>query len=242
MRNLLQSLFGKKDDPDSALSTILAGSPFEVIMVPGIEAEATRERLRGYGTTPVILGSSEDADLLVESLADSGPDLADILAEAEALDLAGWLRSRRNEDRVPPDMAPSLWPVNAMAPQDLTLHYDVLAGRPKDRVLVALFGTPRGWEVPAHVRFGGWNTCPPAEVHVAMHRRWHQRWGADIACISGDVIECTVTRPPGDRAAARELAAEHMAYCPEIVLQGTQSLDGLATALVGARTWHFWWQ
>ena len=77
---------------------------------------------------------------------------------------------------------------------------------------------------------------------MALHRRWHERWGSEIACMSDDVIECTVARPPTNEVEALQLAEEHMIYCPDIVHQGTQTLEGLAAALLEGRTWYFWWE
>jgi hypothetical protein len=73
------------------------------------------------------------------------------------------------------------------------------------------------------------------------HRRWHQEYGADIACLSSDVIECTVKSPPSSRQSALALAQEQFVYCPDIVHQGVESLEALAAILLDGKTWYFWW-
>jgi len=243
MRNFLHSLFRRKNDaPDTAAATILAGLPFEMIGVPGHEAVATRERLRPKsGITPVILGNEDDIHLLVEGVESNGPPARRIIEEAAKVDLAAWMRERRESNPDLYTVPPAEWPAEAQPQRELSVPLDVLTRKPKKNVLVALFPTSRPWEVPALVRYGSRNSCPPATVHVALHQLWNQRWGAEIACMSSDVIECTVANPPETRVAALELAQEHMVYCPDIVHQGTQSLEGLAAALLGARTWYFWW-
>jgi hypothetical protein len=243
MRNFLQSLFRRKTDaPDTAAATILAGLPFEMIAVPGHEAIKTRESLLPKsGITPVILGSEEDIQLLVDGVENNGPPARRIIEAAAKVDLAAWMRERRESN---PDVyiaAPGEWPSGPQAQRELSVPFDVVTRQPKKNVLVALFPTSRSWEVPAHVRYGSRNTCPPATVHIALHQLWNERWGAEIACMSSDVIECTVAKPPQTRVAALELAQEHMVYCPDIVHQGTQSVEALAAALLGARTWYFWW-
>jgi hypothetical protein len=62
-----------------------------------------------------------------------------------------------------------------------------------------------------------------------------------VACVSGDVIEMTVARPPMTKEAAMELAKEQFLYCPDIVYQGTESVEALAAGLLDARVWFFWW-
>jgi hypothetical protein len=37
------------------------------------------------------------------------------------------------------------------------------------------------------------------------------------------------------------IALQQFAYCPDIVLQGTETIDRLAAGLLEARYWFFWW-
>lgn len=221
---------------------IAAGLPFEFVAVPGREAVAERERLLARGDiTPVILGDATDVAPFVDQLGGREADVPGILHDAERLDLARWREARIARA---PDLyvlPPAPWPTDEPARAELSVPLEVLTRRPKRTVLIGLLPTTRSWEAPAHLCYGGWNACPPVEVHVAMHRCWHQRWGTEIASMSSDVIECTVARPPQTREEALQLAREHLVYCPDIVHQGTQSVEGLAALLLGAGTWYFWW-
>jgi hypothetical protein len=38
-----------------------------------------------------------------------------------------------------------------------------------------------------------------------------------------------------------ELAQEHFIYCPELVHQGTQTLNSLAANICNNTIWNFWW-
>jgi uncharacterized protein DUF4253 len=59
--------------------------------------------------------------------------------------------------------------------------------------------------------------------------------------MSGDIVECAVTRPPTDRNAATILAWEQYWYCVDIVEQGCESVSNLAATLLNSPYWYFWW-
>jgi hypothetical protein len=59
--------------------------------------------------------------------------------------------------------------------------------------------------------------------------------------MSGDQVEFAVARPPQDREGALALAHEQFVYFTDNVAQGTQRIEALAAALLGAHVWHFWW-
>ena len=171
--------------------------------------------------------------------------------------IAAYLRSQGEE--VPPYLAnpelfesaddddgaeaePAEWPAEPPR-RELVLRstVDVLSEGPHERCLIALLPTAQPAEAPAYLRFGGFNACPPPELHVAFLRDWGRRYGAVPACITHDIIECVVARPPRTRDEARALAAEQFAYCGDIVSQGTGTVERLAVGLWAAPTWYFWW-
>jgi len=210
--------------------------------VPGAEALAVRDQLRSKGgLTPVILGSQEDVQLLVEISSSAGETPEKIIDEASRLDVAAWLALRRQDNPEVYGTQLGDWPDEAPEAPGLSVHLDPLTRQPKKTVILALVPTPASWQVPAHLDFGGWNECPPPAVHVALHHKWHQDFGADIACLSSDVLECTVARSPTTREAALALAREQFLYCPDIVHQGVGSVEALAASLLTANTWYFWW-
>lgn len=118
---------------------------------------------------------------------------------------------------------------------------DVLSGEPLPEVAIALLPTRESWEAAAWLGFGGWNECPPPEEHVALLRRWFERWGAEVVSMGRDVIEARVEEPPKSVSEARALAEEHYAYAPDIVDQGTGSIERLTASLVAGQVWFFWW-
>lgn len=107
--------------------------------------------------------------------------------------------------------------------------------------MLAIIKTADPAEAAVHLRFGGFNDCPPPPVHVAFHRDWERRFGAVPIAISGDVIEMWLDRPINSQDDAWTLAQEFYAYSPDIVDQGTQTLNRLAAEIWRSRHWFFWW-
>jgi len=242
MRRLLQSLFGKSPPADAAATTLVGGLPFEVIQVPGAEAEATRERLLGRGVVPVIVGDMDEAERLFEPVLEEGrPDVEAVLKRAARLDVEAWTRERRAEASSLLGVVPSLWPSHPPPPRHLTVPREPLGGRFRPQVLLALVPADQSWQVPAYLHYGGFESCPSAHVHVALLRHWQRAYGAELACLQAATLECKVERPPSTREAALELVEQQIAYCPAIAQQGAQSVEALAGILLTARTWHFSW-
>jgi hypothetical protein len=48
-------------------------------------------------------------------------------------------------------------------------------------------------------------------------------------------------RPPQTEDEAAAVAAEHFAVCPDLVWQGTETIEDYASLLRGQVTWSFWW-
>ena len=78
-------------------------------------------------------------------------------------------------------------------------------------------------------------------MHVAVHRKWREEYGAQIVGISGDTINMRVSRRPATREEALALAREQFLYCSDLVLQGTETLEVLAASLMESDWWYFWW-
>src|SRR5262249_30768782 len=98
-----------------------------------------------------------------------------------------------------------------------------------------------GWEIPAYLKFGAWNACPPPEDHVAVMKYWHGLYGAEVVSIASNTVEMFVARAPRSRKKALELAREQYLYCYDIVIQGTETIDNLAATLLNGKVWYFWW-
>lgn len=222
--------------------------PFPLVAVRGADALAELERLReaqlreppgSAASTPVLLGGEDDVEFILENmgLVEGSPD--ELLLAAGAIDPDAWFRERADADPEQFEVELGGWPGSG-GPTEITLHKDPF-GRARPLVYIARVSTPHSWEVPAFLKMGGWNECPDAAAQVAVSRRWHERYGADLVAAGSDVVEYRVRRPPTDASGAERLAWEHFVYCSDVVHQGTETLRGLAASLQGAPVWSFWW-
>jgi hypothetical protein len=232
----LSNLFGDKPLPPAP------NLPFECVVVRGRDAMQTLESLRSRPERPVLLGAPADAERFNELLAESSESVEDIVAKALLTDVEEWMGIRAAEEAEFFNVPAGSWPFDAQVnPTEIAAHRDVLSGKSLDAVAIGLVPAAENWHIPAHVRYGGWNECPPPEIHLAMHRQWSSRWGSGIVCMTQDVIECTVERPPATREEAMALAREQFIYCPDIVHQGVETVEALAATLMKSRAWYFWW-
>ena len=171
-----------------------------------------------------------------------------ILKAGLELDAQAWLKKHRlpdptAEDDEWADLAEEIGTESpASKPNTIFASVaDSLSGKPLPEVTIALWPTKEGWEVPALMRYGGWNACPLPHLHVALMRRWKNKYDAELVAIAGDIVELRVGNPPGSPEAALELAREHYSYCDDIVTQGTMTLERLAEVLINGSVWYFWW-
>lgn len=251
---------------DAANLDVLFGHGREAVqglMTDGNSAVELWRRLRlaagEIGYWPVILGGDADLDQHNESFRmmseDSGRGSAmDIIAAGMKVDVTAWLTDRAagaeasaHSASAPPcatrtDPAHDEWPTEDLAMHHFTLPVDPEHGGPLSRVYVALVPTVIGWQVPAYLRFGGWNGCPAPEYHVAMLKHWRHTYGAEVVGLGGEVLELAVARPPNDRNAALRLTREQFVYCPDVIRHGTGSIQTRAAMLLGATAWSFWWE
>jgi len=214
------------------------------------------------GHYPVLIGSRTDTQLEAIALyqqwaeQEGNPSSASqIIEKGLTIDTTDWLTTRAQEfqedweseweeefsDNELAELAQVVSPDATQPSQDFTIPLDLLTRTPVDHLTLALVPTRIGWQVPAFLRFGAWNDCPPPEVHVALMKRWYELYGAEVVGITHDTVEMRVSRPPGDRDTALQLAQEQYTYCSDIVDQGVQTMDALASLLLNGSVWYFWW-
>jgi hypothetical protein len=225
------------------------GTAVEVVRVDGDAAIATWRELRGRARTsglwPVVIGSPEDASLLVDTVelnCKDGHTFERTLKRASEVDVeraisrvarlygvrAGDLRGS-----IPlPDQPPS---------DDFLAPLDVLTEEPLPEVWIALVPVDESWKATAILPWGNYNENPRPAVHTAVLRDWSRRYGAELVSMTGDVLELSVTRPPTSDQAALALAREQFSYSPDIVQQGVEDIEALAASLKNGHAWYFWW-
>ena len=215
-------------------------------LVPARGAIERWQRLRAIadetGCWPVVIGGPDDEKAHAAALRESLDSTDGLVRDGLALDLDEWLA---DEAAIDPDLLRELDDQAPFGSARVITHQILEA--PAWRLRRAGNGTilwvesPHSWDVPAILRFGGWNSCPPTAVHVAMLRRWHERWGAELVALSRDRLEVAVARGPRTRPEALALAREQFLYCEELVLAEHGSLRALAAALLASRVWSFRW-
>lgn len=196
---------------------------------------------RAEGSSAVMLGSAADLSVLAGAMQSNEQTPEQILAAARLCSSTDFFTERlREAQEWDHEADQGEWPA-ATAPMSLGAHQDVLSHKPLPTVYIARIPTPHPWEVPAYLKYGGWNSCPTAEQQVAVFKYWHERYGIEIYAIVDAVLECQVARPPRTREEAMALAREQCHFCSDIVLQGTGTIANFGGALIDSPAWYFWW-
>ena len=198
----------------------------------------SRERL-------IVCGLKSEVELLEESFEMDDRTPAEIIAEFEQVDAVSWFAERRKQFENGWEMYLSEnlgeWPAGDLGKMGYTLAHDILTGEPKADLLGLRIKVGASWQIPAYLRYGGWNDCPHPAVHCAVWKYWEERFGAKIVGASSDVVEAHVAQPPASREQAIQLAWEQYFYCYDIVDQGVETISNLAASLLNHESWYFWW-
>ncbi|HSX54999.1 MAG TPA: DUF4253 domain-containing protein [Sphingomonas sp.] len=246
----------QRDQFRASHARMMAAFDYERLRVSGSNALAEWERRSALADRiPVVVGDAEQLERLAEqftiddeTVSASGnhrpPPVPAILAAASKLrfpgDLGKWPGAYAATDLTAPL---GEWP-KAVAEADLpglTVANDPATGKPLSEAYLLMLPARASWEIPAYLRWGNWNACPPAEYHVAALKRWHERFGAELVGIGADMMNVRVKRRPSTRDEALALADEQYRYCPDIIDQGVGSRSALATLLMASDWWFFWW-
>ncbi|WP_430780252.1 DUF4253 domain-containing protein [Actinoplanes sp. G11-F43] len=225
--------------PSQDLLWISAGPPR-----PGWWA-ALRARHPGTGWWPLLLGGLsagdperpwiEAGDLRPEQIRSRpGDHYPGVLLGrwwASAGGSEGWSGlARRGESGTDPDE-------HAAATADLLLAEGVLVA-PR----LGLVRSARGADTLTDAAWTGPTNHEGDTARIScVVRNWEERFGARVVGVGFDTLHLSVAAPPTGFDHAREVAAEHLAFCPDNVWQGCGSLDDYAESLVGTPTWSFWW-
>ncbi len=245
---IVQEMFD--DQNRRAAESVAKDFPFELLTVPGKEALSTLDRLHSERQgAPVILGNDESlvriSDGLVTPLFPGMPNNSKeaILKRAQALvhprDLELEMDKAWKGRRPSPPIGE--WPAQGDKVEPLGMFVDAKTGAMAERIHLSRIPTTDWTEIPAYLKFGGWNACPAPEYHVAAFRSWRDRYGAELVTLAGDILEMRVARRPQSREEALALAREMYVYNNDLIDQAYRSLAPLAAALMASDYWAFWW-
>ena len=184
-------------------------------VVPGEFAAAVRalERLAGAATTPLIGTDSLGDSLLTEGFAVgvASTRAAGFVAAAQPRFLEKGFYLFRSEQRF---------------------------GIEGQRDRVALFPRADPYEILLLMGTNGWNYGIGPDSIVAWLRALERDQPLVLTGIGFDWIEGQFTGGMGDAAA---LARRFYAFCPDIVDQGTATVEGLAAELRKSKALYCWW-
>jgi Domain of unknown function (DUF4253) len=158
------------------------------------------------------------------------PSLQALIASGESLDIDKWLELKRDSSRKVGDFSKQKY------------HHE----EPPTTDTLLLLPVKKSWHIPAVLRVGSGEAMgdhPPAHIHVAMLKRWNEKYRAELVTIGRDVMYLTVKAPATTQDDALKLAIEQFAYCPNIVLGsvGDCTLSGGAIDVLDSKCWQFWW-
>ncbi len=96
------------------------------------------------------------------------------------------------------------------------------------------------YDVFCYLPFGGVESPEPLE-HRSIAKYWFEKFGAVPCFMSGDILQFHVKQPVEDEEEAKALALQQFGFCSDIVTQGCETVQNLASTLKGSRFWYFWW-
>jgi hypothetical protein len=183
---------------------------------------------------------------VIEDESNGSPE--QVLQEAMTIDAAEFLIARKNSlapDQQQATIHQIARPEHVRAAAPPLTHFisfmNVNKNRNSPTVEFAVISCDAPWKVFAWLPFGNWNDVPNDSQLTAVFRRWFEKFGAVPAVVSSDVIEFWIDQPITDSVVASELAMEMFYLCPDIVDQGTETVENLASSLLNANVWYFWW-
>lgn len=95
-------------------------------------------------------------------------------------------------------------------------------------------------DVFCYLPFGGAESPEPQE-HRSIAKYWFEKYGAVPCFMSGDVLQFYVKQPVKEEEEVKALALQQFGFCSDIVTQGCETVQNLATSLKNSRFWYFWW-
>lgn len=168
------------------------------------------------------------------------PTVSDYQVAASEIDLEDWLEVRQDA-AIESAWQPESDCKNSQKHQIAATRAQQLIDSVQYLLLVPVVDTDLA---PAFFHLGGVNDMPPAHVHLALMRRWSERYGlnAKILGLGPDSLYVYVAKPVNSEEIASKLAIEHFRYCPDSVLQTLGSVGRLASEIRGCDLWQFWWE
>ncbi|MGY6026958.1 DUF4253 domain-containing protein [Streptomyces spinosirectus] len=117
-------------------------------------------------------------------------------------------------------------------------------GGPLKEPRLALVPARRSADIPTVIGWAGPANHENDTARLsAVLRSWEDRFGVRVVALGFDTLLVSVAAPPSTLAEAEALAAEHYAFCPDNIDQGSDPTLAAYAAhrLLNRPAWHFWW-
>lgn len=103
--------------------------------------------------------------------------------------------------------------------------------------------TDHPWEIPAYLPFFHPYDGPSLEQLISVLKDWHARYGAQILCVSFDMLQFLFDRSRMDESAYHRLAREIFCIHPALVIDYYQNFDNLLYNLQNSEEpiFQLWW-
>ena len=217
---------------------------------------ALRRTAPSVGLLPVVLdvgaghGGPELWELMPGEMSYPGDhDAEDVLAEfwdEYAEDDADWpgLAGTDPAGDDDTDLEPTSPPESAESVASDVVDSLLDGGGPLKDPRLALVPARRSADIPTAI---GWTGPANHENDTgrlsAVLRSWEDRFGIRVVALGFDTLLVSVAAPPTTLAEAEALAAEHFAFCPDNIWQGSDTTLTAYAAhqLLNQPAWHFWW-
>jgi hypothetical protein len=205
------------------------------------EINRLRKEHRQTGLYPILVGSQADYNELLNRHSEVNQSASQaIVSRSLEIEVLQWFQQELEEDPDYYNIDEGEWPNEPWGMGNgLRGHIDPKTNNFLEQVVIGLLPVKEPWETFAFLNWGGWNSCPRAEEHCALHRYWYQKHGAQVIGIAFDSLDCLVTKPPTTREESLLLARELSIYNGELTEVGT--LSNLAAMVLNSRYWYFWW-
>lgn len=192
------------------------------------------------GVYPFLIADETDLDRVLGPIKHADESPQEIIEKVSSISFQEILAERRARCAESYEISElvGVWPKDST---EFSSHRDFPKKSLQEKSLLGLIELKEAWHFPAAMHFGGWNECPYPIDHCVFFEYWQKRFGAEIVAISGDTLECLVSRPPRTRHEAMDLAWQQFFFCEDNVLQGTLSVSALAAVLLDNEHWFFWW-
>jgi hypothetical protein len=108
---------------------------------------------------------------------------------------------------------------------------------------LALVPARRSADIPTAIGWTGPANHEDTARLCAVLRSWEDRFGIRVVALGFDQLLVSVALPPTTLAEAEAIAAEHFAFCPDNLLQSSDTtIRAYAeNRLLNQPAWHFWW-